>query len=61
MATHGHEDVFEVSILLLKVLPNGVELIKDNRFMERQRSNINKQWGARLKKNNKRVTSPNLP
>jgi len=30
MATQDDEDVFEVSILLLKVLPNEAELIKDN-------------------------------
>jgi len=34
MATPGNKDIFEVSILLLKVLPNGAELIKDDRFME---------------------------
>jgi len=34
LATPGNEDIFEVLILLLKVLPNGSELIKDDRFME---------------------------
>jgi len=35
MATQGNEDVFELSILLLKVLPNRAELIKDDCFMKR--------------------------
>jgi len=35
MATQGNEDVFEALILLLKVLPNGRELIKDDEFMEK--------------------------
>jgi len=34
MATPGNEDIFEVLILLLKVLPNRAELIKDDRYME---------------------------
>jgi len=34
MATPGNQDIFEVLILLLKVLPNGAELIKDDHFME---------------------------
>jgi len=57
MATQGDKDVFEVSILLLKVLPNGVELIKDNCFMEKHLQAV----GGQIENNNKRVTSPNLP
>jgi len=34
MATQG-DDLFEASTLLLKVLPNGVELINDDCFMEK--------------------------
>jgi len=34
MATQGNKDIFEVLILLLKVLPNGAELIKDDCFIE---------------------------
>jgi len=61
MATQGNKDIFEVLILLLKVLPNGAELIKDHRFMESLQSNICEQWGPRLKTIVKELVPPTSP
>jgi len=58
MATPSDEDIFEASILLLKVLPNRAELIKDERYMEELRSNIHQQWGPRLKAIIKELVPP---
>jgi len=50
MATPVDQDVFNASILVLKVIPNGEELVNNQHFMERLWGNIGKQWRSKIKK-----------